>query len=157
VYEKILVPLDGSKLGEAALPWIKSLISKFSTDVKIEVELLQVLSPIHPQVIAGYHMASLPLSEQEQKDVTKKAIDYLDSAGKVLVETNATVRSRVAFGNSSEEIVKIAEASGADLIAISTHGRSGFSRWAFGSVTDEVLKLGPKVPVLVIRPPQKHG
>ena len=52
MYEKILVPLDGSKFGEAALPYVKELVSKLALGLKVEVTLFQVLSPTH-YVVAG--------------------------------------------------------------------------------------------------------
>ena len=59
-------------------------------------------------------------------------------------------------GEAADEIVKAADEINADIIAMSTHGRSGLSRWAFGSVTDKVLRGGNK-PVLVVRAPKESG
>ena len=61
----------------------------------------------------------------------------------------------MGIGDASEEIIKAAEEINADLIAMSTHGRSGLSRWAFGSVTDKVLRRGGRVPILTVRAPNK--
>ena len=151
MYEKILIPLDGPKVGESALPYIENLVSKLSPEVKVEVSLLQVLSPVHPEVLAGYEVPNVPYTEQEKQNIQNKAKSYLDEVGKSLRNRGVTVLSAVAFGNPSEEIVRVAEEIGADLISISTHGRSGISRWAYGSVTDEVLRRSGKVPILVVR------
>ena len=56
----------------------------------------------------------------------------------------------MGVGSAAEEIIKAADEINADLIAMSTHGRSGLSRWAFGSVTDRVMR-GGNVPILVVR------
>jgi nucleotide-binding universal stress UspA family protein len=55
---------------------------------------------------------------------------------------------------SAEEIIKLEEKTNADLVAMSTHGRRGLSKWVFGSVTEKVLRAG-KVPVLVVRAKKK--
>ncbi|OGO25315.1 MAG: hypothetical protein A2144_09740 [Chloroflexi bacterium RBG_16_50_9] len=59
----------------------------------------------------------------------------------------------VAIGNQADGILKAAEEAKADMIAMSTHGRSGLRRWAFGSITDKVLR-GSSVPVLTVRAPE---
>ena len=59
----------------------------------------------------------------------------------------------VVVGSAADEIIKASEELNVDLIAMSTHGRSGISRWAFGSVTDRVLRGGSK-PVLMVRAPK---
>ena len=60
---------------------------------------------------------------------------------------------RVGRGEAATEIHRIADEIGADIVAMSTHGRSGLSRWAFGSVTDRVLR-GGKTAVLTVRAPR---
>ena len=60
------------------------------------------------------------------------------------------MKCKVAFGKVAEEIIKAEDEIKADLVAISTHGRSGLDRWAFGSVTDRILRWGT-VPVLMVR------
>ncbi|MBI3930904.1 MAG: universal stress protein [Chloroflexi bacterium] len=150
MYERILVPLDGSKLGEAALPYIEELVSRLLPGTKVEVTLLQVLSLLTHWVVAGEAGVSVPYTEQEMKRFKQQAADYLGKAGEGLSSKGATVKIRVGVGNAAEEIITAAHEINADIIAMSSHGRSGFSRWAFGSVTDRVLRGGDK-PVLVIK------
>jgi len=154
MYERILVPLDGSKVGEAALPYVEKLVSKLSPKVKVEVILLQVVSLLTHYVVAGEASVSVPYTEKEMEQIEKKAKDYLDEVGKDLKSKRVIVKIRVGTGNAAEAIIKAADEIDADLIAMSTHGRSGISRWAFGSVTDRVLRGGNK-PVLVVRAPKK--
>ena len=154
MYERILVPLDGSKVGEAALPYVEELVSKLSPKVKVEVTLLQVVSLLTHYVVAGEASVSVPYTEKEVEQIEKKAKGYLDEIGKGLRSKRAIVKVRVGTGNAAEAIIKAADEIDADLIAMSTHGRSGISRWAFGSVTDRVLRGGNK-PVLVVRAPKK--
>ncbi len=153
MYDKILVPLDGSKLGEAALPYVEGLVSKLSSVAKVEVTLLQVLSLLTHWVVGGEAGVSVPYNEQEMERFKQQAADYLGKAGEGLRSKGATVNIRIGIGNAAEEIIGAANATNVDLIAMSTHGRSGLSRLAFGSVTDRVLRGGAK-PVLVVRSPE---
>jgi len=155
MYERILVPLDGSKVGEAALPYVKELVSKISPAVKVEVTLLQVVSSLTHYVVAGEASAPVPYTEQEMEQIKRKAMDYLDKAGKGLKSKNVVVKSRVSVGKAADEINKAADGIDADLIAMSTHGRSGISRLAFGSVTDRVLRGGNR-PILMVRAPKER-
>lgn len=154
MYERILVPLDGSKVGEAALPYVEELVSKLVPGTKVEVTLLQVVSSLAHYVIAGEASASIPYTEKEMEQIKKKAIDYLDKVGEGLRSKGAIVRTKVETGNAAKGINKVADETNADLIAMSTHGRSGFSRLALGSVTDKVLR-GGDIPVLVVRVPKE--
>ncbi|MFC2067957.1 universal stress protein [Chloroflexota bacterium] len=150
MHERILMPLDGSKMGEAALPYIEKLISKLSPEIKAEVTLLQVVSLLTHYIIAGEASAPLPYTDRELKLIKTKAMDYLNKAKGTIRNKGIKVKIKVGTGKASDEIIKIANEIKADLIAMSTHGRSGFSRWAFGSVTDRVLQ-GADVPVLIVR------
>ncbi len=152
--EKILVPLDGSKVGEAALPYVENLVTKFLPEPKVEVILLQVLSSLSHYVVAGEATARVPYTEQEIQQMEKAATAYLRKAGKPLSDRGAKTKVRVVVGQAAEEILKTAEEMDVDFIAMSSHGRSGLSRWAFGSVTDRVVRGGSK-PVLVVKAPKE--
>lgn len=152
MYEKILVPLDGSEVGEAALPLVEELVSKLSPALKAEVTLLRVVSSLGHYVVAGEASARVPYTEKELGLIKKRAGDYLKKAAEGLRSRGAIVKTMVATGNAADEISKAADEIGADLVAMSTHGRSGLSRWAFGSVTDKVLR-GGNLPVLMVRAP----
>ena len=153
MYERILVPLDGSKLGEAALPYVEGLVSKLSSVAKVEVTLIQVLSSLTHWIVAGEAGVSIPYTEPEMERFKQQAINYLGKAGEGLRSKGATVKTMTGVGNAAEEIISAAKETNVDLIAMSTHGRSGLSRLAFGSVTDRVLRGGAK-PVLVVRAPE---
>ena len=152
--ERILVPLDGSKIGEAALPYVEELVSKLLPEVKVEITLLQVVSSLTHYVVAGEASTRVPYTEEEMEQTKKKAMEYLEMLTEALRGKGASVSAKVAVGNAAEEIIKAADEINADMIAMSTHGRSGLSRWAFGSVTDKVLRGGRK-PVLVVRVPKE--
>lgn len=154
--ERIVVALDGSKVGEAAIPYVADLLSKLSPEVDREVILLQVLSPVTAaRPVGGEMVPDIPASEQEIEEQRQKALAYLEWTGESLRSKGAAVTARVAVGNAAEQIVSVAEEVDANLIAMSTHGRSGLGRWAFGSVTDKVLRLESRLPVIVIRARQQ--
>ena len=162
--EKIIVPLDGSFVGESALPYVRDLMSKLSPEVQVEVILLQVLSPVSPQWIyevegavppAEYIEKQVEDTEKQMEENKKATLEYLNKIGEVLRGKVVTVTAKVAIGDASEEIVKAAEEIDANLIAMSTHGRSGISRWAFGSVTDKVLRREGRIPIVMIKASKK--
>ena len=153
MFERILVPLDGSKVGEAALPYVEELVSTLAPSVKPEVTLLQVVSSLSYPVIAGEASVRVPYTGKELEQIKKKARSYLNKAGESLKSKGAIVKIKVATGKAVDEILKATDETKADLVAMSTHGRSGLSRWAFGSVTDRVLRAG-NVPILMVRAPK---
>lgn len=150
MYERILLPLDGSKTGEAALVIIEKLLPKFSPELKVEITLLNVVTGLTHWVVAGEASAPVRYTDKEIEYIKKKATEYLEKAGQPLKELGATIIPRVEIGNAAETIVKVADEINANLIAMSTHGRSGFSAMAFGSVTVRVLRAA-NVPVLTVK------
>ena len=151
MYERILVPLDGSKVAESVIPYVEDLVSKLAPGLKVEATLFQVISPTH-YVAAGEAGASVRYTEIEMEQIKKHAMAYLDKVGGGLRGKGAIMKCKMGVGNAAEEIIKAANEINADLVAMSTHGRSGLSRWAFGSVTDKVLQAGI-VPMLTVRAP----
>jgi nucleotide-binding universal stress UspA family protein len=150
--QKILIPLDGSKLGETALHHVEKLVV---SGIEAEVTLLHVFIPPMPRIESGFAITlDIPLTEEELNPIKEKAMIYLEEAGEILRKKGLDVKCRVVIGkgglSSAEEIIRIEDEIGADLIAMSTHGRRGLSKWAFGSVTEKVLRAG-KAPVLVVR------
>ena len=152
--ERILIPLDGSKLSETALHYVEGLVSRLALAAKMEVTLFHVVTELkHDIHISGGGAGSItvPYSEEELEKMKNDAMKYLDKFGENLKSKGATVVSKVATGqNPADEIIKIEQEVNADLVVMSTHGRAGISRWAFGSVTDKVLR-GGKLPVLMVR------
>ncbi len=154
MFERILVPLDGSKVAEAALPVVEDLVSKLSAVQKVQVTLLQVVTSLVHWVIAGETGAPVPYSEHELVIIREEAQAYLEKIAEGLRGRGATVITRLSVGNAAQEIIKASDEMPADVVVMSTHGRTGIGRWAFGSVTERVLRAGT-VPVLLIRSPRK--
>ena len=79
--EKILIPLDGSTIGEAALPYVEELVSKLSPRVKVELTLLQVVSFLTRYTVAGGLMTPIFYTEKEMEQIQQEARDYLNRVG----------------------------------------------------------------------------
>jgi nucleotide-binding universal stress UspA family protein len=143
---RVLVPLDGSHLGESALQQIESL----GKSLDIEVVLLNVVEPILLLDASGLASVALPTIKRKVKQ-EGVAIDYLGRIENGLRESGLTVSSELRYGSAADEIITFSIENDIDLIAMSTHGRSGIGKWVFGSVTDKVLHAG-ETPLLVVRP-----
>jgi nucleotide-binding universal stress UspA family protein len=152
--ERILIPLDCSKTGEAALRYVEGLVSRLAPAAKVEVTLFHAITTLtHGVVVPVGEMGSVtkPYTDSELEQKKVEVTEYLKEVGEGLTSQGATVTSKVTVGKASaEEIIKAEEEVNADLVAMSTHGRHGLTRWAFGSVTEKVLR-GGKVPVLMVR------
>ena len=163
--KKILIPLDGSKFGEAALHYVEELISTLSAEQKVEVTLIQIIKPITRQIGVsrgydrGLDYAERMLTVEEMEAIKKDVMEYLTQAGESLRSRGVTVNSKVIVSktgaSSAEEIIKAEDDIDADLVAMSTHGRRGLGKWVLGSVTEKVLRAG-KTPVLVVRAKEKE-
>ena len=150
MYERILVPLDGSDVAEAIVPDVEDLVLKMAPVTRVEVILFQVISKMNYNVLTEDERAQRPYTDNEMEQLSQKAQKYLETVAAPMRGKNIDVTTRVSAGHAAEEILNIAEEVDADLIAMSTHGRSGLSLWALGSITDKVLHES-KIPVLTIR------
>ncbi len=153
MFQKVIVPLDGSKVGEAALDVIKVMAANRPLKAKIQLTLIGVITLLRHWVVVGEASAPVSYTEEELSIIKNRVTDYLNKTGEELKSKNIDVNIIVSSGNAAEEILKASEQVGADLIAMSTHGRSGWRRLAFGSITDKVLR-GSRMPVLMVRAPE---
>jgi nucleotide-binding universal stress UspA family protein len=153
MFERVLVPLDGSKVGESALPVIGQLADKLAPGAIVEVTLIGVIALLRHWVVVGEASAPVSYTEEELNIIKDRVTDYLTTTGESLKSKGINVNIIVTSGNAAEEILKAADKVKANLIAMSTHGRSGLRRLAFGSITDKVLR-GSRVPVLMVRAPE---
>jgi nucleotide-binding universal stress UspA family protein len=142
MYQKILVPLDGSELAECVLPHVKDLVAGCNIG---EVVLLQVVEPPPAWAAEG-----IDLNAVETASI-RLAKEYLPKVQSRLAAEGIKVSAEVIVGRAGETITEFAKQNKVDLIAIATHGRSGISRWVFGSVADRVLRSSG-VPMLVVKP-----
>ena len=151
MYKKILVPLDGSKLAECALPHVEELAKGCGTE---EVILVSVTERV--QGYKAFEDPGQPLGQRLVPETSgkkeKQAQRYLGRIAKAMEAKGIKVNSEVLLGDPAEEIVSYAAHPGCDIIVMSSHGRSGPSRWAYGSVADKVFRA-TCVPVLMVRAP----
>lgn len=142
MYKRVLVPLDGSPVAETIVPFILGIAGPLD----MEVVLLRVVEPIQPVVIEGSRHIEVEDVEVRRTDAEK----YLAPLAVELRNEGVKVESRVRRGNAVDQIVAAARETGADLIAMSTHGRGGLGRLVFGSVAQAVLRQA-EVPVFLMR------
>lgn len=150
MFEKILVPLDGSKLAEGALhPALELARTRDS-----EILLVRVPVP-QPFVIPerGFVGPEMRWPEEALEKGHEAAAEYLSGIREKYADRGVSVRAELIGGDPASVIVGVTEQQGVDLIAMCTHGRSGVNRWILGSVTEKVLRSAP-CPVLVVRAPE---
>lgn len=135
---KILVPLDGSRVGEAAVPHAEAIARKLGA----EMVLFHAVEP------APWPMTNDVITKARDENEVKVASAYLDSVVTTMRKHGFLATSHLVTGYPAEEIINYVETNAIDLIVISTHGKSGVGRWAIGSVTDKLLYAG-STPILV--------
>lgn len=146
MYKKILCTLDGSELAEQALPHALAMAKAFDA----ELTLLRVVEPPPLPLLPEFATAEvdlLPRLEEEAKAYIAQKVEELKQAG-------YKVTGVIEEGRAADAIADFSKEHGMNLIVMATHGRSGLSRWAFGSVADRVLRLSC-CPVLLIRAQKK--
>ncbi len=148
MYKKILVPLDGSELAECVLPHVETLVKGCQVS---EVKFIRVVEPFRPPA-AGEYIFPPEQAQRVEAEMKAGAEKYLAEVAQRVNYGDLKPRWEVARGNPAEAIAEAAAKSGADLIVIATHGRSGPSRWVWGSVADRVLRSSC-TPVLMVRAP----
>lgn len=146
MYKRILVPLDGSKTAEAVLPYARLLAG----DLNIPVELLTVVDVVD----IGTHIPSEHFMDLDRliQDQVVQHEEYLNNVAQSFRSTkvNCTVQKGIAGGS----IINQAGADKGTLIAMATHGRSGFRRWLLGSIAEKVLRAANN-PLLLVRAQDK--
>ena len=145
IIKKILLPLDGSDIGESAIPVAESLAVRLGA----QLTLIHVLEP---SIRSGMYDMN-PGIELDNLDVRQgEAKAYLEKVkGNINTRTGIASDVVVTVGYNANEIVDYSKHHEIDLIAMSTHGRTGLMHWVFGSVTDKILHFGD-TPVLIVRP-----
>jgi nucleotide-binding universal stress UspA family protein len=150
MYDRILVPLDGSELASTALVHARELARRLNVP-------LHLIRAIDPTVInrvgtvgMGFDYTAIDelLSEEEQDAKT-----YIDSQVDTLIGEGLTTTGVVLRGYAAAAIDSVAKEG--DLIVMASHGRTGVRRWFLGSVAEEVLRQS-RVPVLLIRQPHEE-
>ncbi|MCL2678894.1 MAG: universal stress protein [Dehalococcoidia bacterium] len=129
MFKKMLVPLDGSEISEVTFNYARELAERFDG---LEVILL--------------HVSQDRAAAMHRTYIEHSAAKIREAAGR----PDVNVRGELLFGTPADEILRYTQQNRVDIILMATHGRSGVSRWAMGSVTYKVLRQA-KVPVLLVR------
>jgi nucleotide-binding universal stress UspA family protein len=154
MYKKILLTLDGSSFAEQALPHAREFAKAMAgttiylLGVAPVVELQSVATTqLYPVYVYDDYLVSQEETAQQLEDALR---DYLDQVAERLRAEDLQIKVVVRRGAPADEILAFAKEEGIDLIVMSTHGRSGISRWVYGSVADKVLRSSVQ-PVLLVR------
>lgn len=144
MFNKLLVPLDGSSLAEAALPYAIKLAQELNS------QLLLVQGVVLPPVLEGtLKFEEIMLDSAE--NYLKKVKALIVNPELALHLSTDRIQTRLAYGIPGQEIPKIAAAEKAELIVLTTHGQSGFSQILTGSVASSIVQHSA-IPVLMIKP-----
>lgn len=149
MYEKIMIPLDGSELAECVMPHLDALLDDSKEMIK-EVVLIAVVKPLI-SYNSQYYIDPEIVKESESAKVAS-AREYLDRIAENFKDKAQRIRTEILVGPVTELLIDYAEENSIDLVIIATHGRSGVTRWVMGSVADKILK-SINAPVLMIRSP----
>jgi nucleotide-binding universal stress UspA family protein len=145
MYKTILVPLDGSKRAEKILPYVEELASRCGA----KLVLLEVIDPF--SIVVGPEGSTYTaLEHHELERRTQDEESYLEKIKEGFGQKGIEAATRVVNGSVVQQILNTAQREGADLIALTSHGRTGLSRVFYGSVAAGVLHSVDR-PLLVIR------
>jgi nucleotide-binding universal stress UspA family protein len=142
--KKMLVPLDGSAQAEGVLPYVEAL-------ARVPGSAVTLYHAIDPETLERNDPAHARYLDHIIAKVEMRSRDYLRQVERRVRVHVPCVDTKVITGYAARAIVEDAESGGYDLIAMSTHGRSGLGRWVLGSTADKVLH-GTELPVLLVRP-----
>lgn len=146
----IIVPLDGSSLAECAVPVALRLVQP--EDGRLILLRVPVYAEAQAPIGAEYNMFWPEIRDAPSnfRQVYQDAEQYLTHVAAQYEKQGVTVTARVEEGDRAGAIVDLAAETRADLIVMTTHGRTGVSRWIIGSITERVLHDAP-CPVLAVR------
>jgi nucleotide-binding universal stress UspA family protein len=137
MFKRILVPLDGSSLAEAILPQVQGLAKALGAELfLVRAAAAHVFPGVDPT--------------EGEVDVVRKAEAYVTEVAGRLRDAGIPIHTAVRYGEAAEEILRHIKDNAVDLVAMSTHGRSGLSRLVLGSVAAQVVHRAT-VPVLLLR------
>ena len=154
MYRSILVPLDRSSLAEQALPLARSIAQRANSKLDlVEVHALYALEDPNAGWLPFDRDRDAECKQQEQLylDATAK---WMSSASPITVTAGVLSGSVVLAETVADSILERARTGNADLIVMTTRGRGVVSRFALGSVADELVRRAP-IPVLLMRPTEK--
>ena len=144
-FNRLLVPLDGSSVAEAVLPYARRLAGGRGS----HLILVQVVTPT-PVAAALEAPAAAQIVAEADERARVEAHTYLERMSVRLQRDGREVTPLVLLGDPATVITNVAREHAVELIAMTTHGRTGLGRLMFGSVAEHVLRHAP-VPVFLVR------
>jgi nucleotide-binding universal stress UspA family protein len=156
MYRKILVPLDGSELAECVLPHVETIIAGCGVE---EIIFIRVVEPV--SIPSGTWTDGGSVITETDTESTRQRLnagnetaakEYLDKIVDKFGPRVKNVQGVMLKGKAADELVEYIQENEADLVIIASHGRSGISRWIYGSVAEKLLRSAC-TPVLMIRAP----
>ncbi len=145
-FRKIVVSLDGSELAENALAPAMAIAGAMASRAGGEPVKLILLRVVGPVALVA---ADPLLYDELMRMGIDEAQAYLNTVVASLKPERVTVEAHAATGSAASAIVQYAETSGVDLIVMSSHGRTGSSRWVYGSVAEKVLHHAPCATMII--------
>lgn len=140
LFENIVVPLDGSEFAEHILLHLPQVATPAAT-----VHVVTVIEPVR------YAAAGLDFNTPQLVTIIREgAAEYIEKQRANLAAAGYQAKAHVVEGDATYSILELANRVDADLIAMTTHGRTGFARWALGSVAERLLQSA-SIPVFVVR------
>lgn len=162
MFDRILLPIDGSELSEAAVEHAAALGEKFEATVIV----LQVIDS-EAQIIAHTAPATIEplpsgqitaqIAHEAVEGQRMKARENIDRVAGQLRDRGISIETSIVEGGPGDAICAAVEALDCDTVVMATHGRSGFKRAVLGSVADHVARNTPNASVLLIRPVAEAG
>jgi nucleotide-binding universal stress UspA family protein len=143
MYKRILVPLDTSKLAEAAIPYAEELAVKLGSEIILAHVKTTADAPDNNE--HRVYMSKVT-TELEQRIKKSPALPH----GEKIKVMSVILGKPEVINHPAEEILDYAEKENISIILIATHGRTGVSRWALGSTANNIARVSKK-PVLLIR------
>jgi nucleotide-binding universal stress UspA family protein len=144
----VIIPLDGSPEAESILPHIQALTIQRGGETEFILLNVAKLPPV-PMVSQSREWVA------DINAIKKAGREYLDLTVKKLQAAGFQAKGELLEGEPAEEIVKYAAEHHPRLIAMSTHGHTGFSKFIFSSVTENVLHRLQKTPLFLVGPSEK--
>ena len=175
-YNKILVPLDGSKLAETVLPHVEKIAKGCAVP---QVILVTVTQPVRVKTPKGERIEQLPVKYQSSiiyygtsissiggeivpatlmdlpvtiGKMAKTGYNYLARVAQKLKDNGIQVTIAVLIGDIAEEITHFAKEEKADLIVMASRGKRGLRRWDVGNAAEKVFR-STDIPILMVKPP----
>lgn len=142
---RILLPLDGSEAGEAVLGYVKELKNRLEAEV-----ILFGVVPAEQRVRTVGGLDYIRYPEQQIEKIEAEAKEYLKKVSQQMKKGRGKVKVDIKAGDVAREITRAAGRKRVKLLAISSHGHTGMTKWVFGSIAQNVVQAS-KVPVLLVR------